>query len=402
MRNKGFAVLSAVLCLFLLCSCGQQNANAPQEAAAEPAPSVTEEAGVNNSSLLSLISSVDDDEPEGQITGTVVSQYKNAIAVNVGRSTFVFMLTLIPETQVSPGDIVTVHYIGDTALSPGAISVVKNGSSTPISAVSGVVTKFKDWTMHIQTITGSIFGFALTEDTLYEGSSWDEPKIGDAVMVNYTGELIDCPIANGVTLLSLADEGPLANRTIKGKVTALSADSITILASDGNSYTFKRNADTEVSGNYALTVGATVRITFDGYAARSPLAKHISVIAPLPTPTPRPTPAPTPSPTPKPTPTPTCKPTATPGKTTTPITPTPLPTITTSPVTPTPLPTITTSPVTPVPTITAVPSITPSESPSPSPSESPSPSPSESPSPSPSEEPSPSPTQIPSDGNTGS
>lgn len=385
MRKKALSVLSAALCLFFLCACAQQN-TAPLD---EPVPNASPEASPDvpdNSSLLALLGDEQEEKPEGQITGTVISQYKNSIAMNVGRTTFVFMTTLIPDVKVEPGDIITVHYVGDTALSPEAISVTKNDSSVFSPVASGVVTKNRDWYLYIQTITGGIFGFSLTEDTVYLNMT-EDPKIGDTVMIDYDGELIDLPIAMNVTLLSPADEGPLANRTIKGKVVSLGQDSIGISAADGNTYTFKRNADTEISGKCTLSVGATVRITFDGYAAKSPLAKTINVLAPLPTPTPKPTPTPTPSPTPKVTPTPTCKPTAT---------PTALPTAAVVTATPTTVPTAA------VVTITPWPTPTPWATPTPWITATPTPSPSASPTASPTASPSPSPTEAPSDGRVGS
>lgn len=361
MQKKSLSVLLVLLLLMNICACAQTPGAAPEQtpSSENAAPLDTP---VLNDSIISLLSSSVPDDPRGQITGTVISLQKNGLVVNVGRTTFVFQLTLIPETEneVKPGDIVTVHYVGDTALSPEATSVTVNGSSSFASAVSGVILKISGWYMNIQTITGNIYGFSLTEDTAYKGFGGEDAKVGDTVMINFSGELVDLPIAVDVTLLSLADEGPLSNRTIKGKVTALSADSVTILAADGNTFTFRRNDSTVISGDYALGVGATVRVTFDGYAAKSPLAKRISVLLPVPTPTPKPTPIPTPTKSPKPSPSPTCSPTKSPS---------PSPTITTTPVTPTPTPVITTTPITPTP------------------------------SPSPSLSPSPSPTDIPSDGN---
>lgn len=353
MQKRSLSVLLAFLILLTVCACAQTPDAASADASA-PADAAPADTPVQNGSIMSLLSNSIPDDPRGQITGTVISLQKNGMVVNVGRTTFVFQLTLVPNTvnEVKPGDIVTVHYVGDTALSPEATSVTVNGSTSYASAVSGVIVKFSGWYMNIQTITGNIYGFSLTEDTVYQGFN-DDPKVGDTVMISYSGDLVDLPIAVDVTLLSLADEGPLANRTIKGKVTALTNEYITILAADGNTFTFRRSGATVVSGDYALSVGATVRITFDGYAAKSPLAKRISVLLPVPTPTPKPTPIPTPTKTPKASPTPTCPPTKSPTPvpsiTTTPITPTPLPTITTTPITPTPLPTITTTPITPTP-----------------------------------------------------
>lgn len=347
MQRRKFSLIFIFALLLMFAAC-TQNSAVQTTPNATPAETFPVDTPVQNDSILSLLSSEIAEDPRGQITGTVISLQKNGLVVNVGRTTFVFQLTLIPEIvdQIKPGDIVTVHYVGDTALSPEATAVIVNGSSSYTTAISGVILKNHGWYMNIQTITGNIYGFSLTEDTVYQGFNSAKAKIGDTVMVTYNGELVDLPIALDVSLLSPADEGPLSNRTIKGKVTALSADSITILAADGNSFTFRINDNTEKSGDYELTVGATVRITFDGYAAKSPLAKHISVLLPVPTPTPRPTPTPSPTKSPKATATPKCSPskspTPSPSRT---VTPSPTPVITTTPVTPSPTPTPTPTPI---------------------------------------------------------
>lgn len=364
-----------LLCILMLCGCAADAADAVQDAAAADnaappeaaqaetlAQDASEEA--ENSSLNALLGGEAEPIPQGQLTGTVLYQDANTLAVNVGRTTFVFLTTLAAPDDYSPGDIVTVHYVGDSSLMPEALYIIRNGSAGAPNTAYGVVTKNEGWQLLVQSATGSVYGFSLTEDTIYNDTSKSTLKAGDVVMVNFEGSLVDLPITRAVSLLSPAAEGPMINRTLRGKVTALSDTAITITADDGNSYTFKRSASTQVVGSYALAVGATVRVTFDGYAALSPYAKSIDVLRPVPTPTPKATPLPTaklvtPSPakstkataTPKPSATATTAPTLTtpPGSSSTP-TPVPTPTPSGSVVTPTPTPSGSVVTPTPVPT----------------------------------------------------
>ncbi|MDO5112488.1 MAG: hypothetical protein Q4E65_09295, partial [Clostridia bacterium] len=292
MRKRLIAVFAVLLaCLLLLGACAQEP-ETPAQTPAEDTAALAAAPAAENAEPLPPTPTPTDKLPEGYITGTVVCLYKNAIVVNVSNTTFVFMLTLHPDVDAQPGDIVTVHYVGDTALSPEAVSVIKQSAKPPVPAVSGIVTKHdrENYNLFLQTVTGNRYIFALTEDTYYDG---DEeaggPNEGDTVKLTYTGDLLDIPIVTDIQTLSIADEGPLANRTIRGEVTAYNASSITILAPDGYSYTFPITDRTIIEGRYELTVGSTVRITFDGYAARHPNAKIIDVLAPKYVPTARPT-----------------------------------------------------------------------------------------------------------------
>ncbi|MDD4076341.1 MAG: hypothetical protein PHC80_09600, partial [Eubacteriales bacterium] len=308
MRKRVVTVLAALLaCLLLLAACTQEpeaTAEAPAEDAAQiPAATVENTAAAPTPEPTAPL-------PEGYVTGTVAALYKNAIVVNVSNTTFVFMLTLHPNVDAQPGDVVTVHYVGDTALSPEAVSVIKQSSKPPIPAVSGIVTRhdLDNFDLYVQTVTGNRYIFALTEDTYYDGDKdAGGPYEGDTVKLTYVGDLLDIPIVTDIQTLSLADEGPLTNRTIRGVVTAYNTSSLTILAPDGYNYTFPITNRTVIDGKYDLTVDSTVRVTFDGYAARSPNAKIIDVLAPKYVPTAKPsttTPMPTifavacPSPTP--------------------------------------------------------------------------------------------------------
>lgn len=234
----------------------------------------------------------------GEVGGMLVELNDNDIVVNLeDGSTLVFLLTYMDNVEATPGDQVNVAYAGSLTESPEALSVTVIKAATAPLTVSGTVTAFDEHGVFVQTATGNVFGF-ITDDAKFTGAS-QSLKIGNTVTVTYEGDLTNLPKAKQIETETVAadpasEDEHLKNKTLKGTISKLSTKNFTLRASNGNSYVFKKSGDTAISGKYELQKGASVKVTYDGYASQNPLAKAIKVLAP-PDPTP-PKPTPTTAP----------------------------------------------------------------------------------------------------------
>ena len=241
----------------------------------------------------------------GSAEGTVLAIAPNDITINMKNgNTINFMMNYISETEAVVGDEVKVEYSGDILNRPEAVTVTVTEKS-PAQTLSGTVFLHDQSSVYVEISSQQVFGFVLNKDTVINGAA-DYVVTGDAVMLTYDGDLYDTPTAVQITITDAvknrseqaqptkATAKPAAdatNKTLDGVVKSVSATKLTMLTSRSKSYSFKINGDTRVTGNYALAAGARVTVYYDGYAAKSPLAKAIYVYAPAdpnPTATPKP------------------------------------------------------------------------------------------------------------------
>lgn len=233
----------------------------------------------------------------GTVEGTVVSVQDNSIIINMANgNTFTFTMTYIDTTEATAGDKVKISYSGNVLENPEAVSItVTDKAEATALSVSGYITEFDDTNMFIKTKSGNVYGFALDAATEFTGKA-NAAKVGNEVSVTYTGDIVASPSASVVDTLKAGSreiEDSLKNKTLNGVVTKLKSDSFTMHAENGHDYTFKKSSSSKITGSYKLSKGASVKVTYDGYASKSPLAKVINVYAPAdPTPS-KPTPTPT-------------------------------------------------------------------------------------------------------------
>ena len=229
---------------------------------------------------------------DGEIEGKLLEVNDNDIIVSLDNgSTLVFLLTHIENVQVKTGDTVKVGYSGSLSDSPEALSVTVLSSAPAELVLNGTISQFDSGFVYVKTETANVYGFALSEATKYMGAS-KTLKEGNIVSVGYTGDLSNMPVANEINTVTVAKDAPdpLVNKSIKGTVKTLKSKSITVMTDNGHDYTFQRTADSKVNGDYELKTASHVKVTYDGYASKSPVAKVITVLAP-PDPTPpKPTP----------------------------------------------------------------------------------------------------------------
>ena len=230
-----------------------------------------------------------------EMSGTVVEVAENQIVVSDTKgNTIVFTMTYIQDTEAKAGDEVTISYIGDVLDCPEAVSI-QITKDVNIPMITGTVIRIFADEIFVEVQSTQVFGFYSHKDSFtLEGVT--ELAVGDYGNVYYTGSLLDGPTAYKFEVLtptkdrsetdSNTPDASLENKHLTGVVTSLSSSSISILTSKNRTWTFKRSSASSISGKYNLEVGASVRITYDGYASNHPLAKAIKVTA-APDPTPK-------------------------------------------------------------------------------------------------------------------
>lgn len=238
----------------------------------------------------------------GEVSGVVQGVSVNSITITAADTgnTFVFYLTYIDNVDAKSGDVATIAYAGDVVAGAEAITITVTSSAPEAKNVSGAVTQFDKNSVYVKTSSGNVFGFKLDSGTKYTGVA-KSLTVGNAVTVTYSGELTNIPAALTIDTITVASGGSSGGgstpdvKTLTGYVTKLASKSITILADNGYTYTFKRNSSTTVSGRYTLALTCTVEVSYKGVASKSPAAIDITVKAPAdPTPAkPTPTPVPT-------------------------------------------------------------------------------------------------------------
>lgn len=221
---------------------------------------------------------------DGTVAGTVIHVEDNDIVVNMDNgNTVMFMLNYLHVTDAAVGDKVSVDYSGDVLDAPEAVTITITEKAQPDQQLSGTVMAFDDTRVFVTISSKNVFGFTLDKDTTITGASKTLAS-GDEVTVTYTGALDSVPYAKDVNITKVAktaaNDAKLQNKTLDGSVRSLSSSKITIHTNSGKNYTFKIDGTTQVTGDYSLETGCRVRVTYDGYAAKSPLAKIIKVLSP--------------------------------------------------------------------------------------------------------------------------
>lgn len=238
-------------------------------------------------------------EASGSVQGSILSLDENDVVLNLENgSSIVFLLNHVHTLGAKEGDVVELSYTGSLAGHPEALSVEVLHSEEAELVLMGTVFSCTAHDVHVQTATGNVYGFTLDKSTVYIGKA-KSLKVGNEVSVHYAGDLDNLPRAIAVETEKKAAEDTenLSNKKLKGLVHSLATKSFVLKTDAGKKYTFPKDADTKITGDYSLAKGAQVQVTYDGYASESPRAKEILVIAPA-DPTP-PSPAPLPTAVPK-------------------------------------------------------------------------------------------------------
>lgn len=240
----------------------------------------------------------------GAVTGTILEVNDNDFVANLDSgSTVTFLRTVLDYLDATPGDSVLIAYAGDITEAPLALSVIVMEQKEPEAlTMTGVVFQSDATSVYITNDNSCVYGFVLTENTVYTGVAVSAIP-GNSVIITYEGDLTNLPKALKVNTISgtskpVATPDPepedIRDKDLRGEVINLSSKRVTICATNGHTYTFKKDKTTDVGGKYTLTNGCTIKVVYDGYASQSPLAKRITVLAPAdPTPV-RPTPTPKP------------------------------------------------------------------------------------------------------------
>lgn len=221
---------------------------------------------------------------DGTVAGTVIHVEENDIIINMDNgNTVMFMLNYLHVTDAAVGDKVSIDYSGDVLDAPEAVTITVTERAQPDQQLSGTVMAFDDTRVFVTISSSNVFGFTLDKDTTITGAAKTLAN-GDVVIVTYTGALDSIPYAKDVNITTVAKtaakDAKLQNKTLDGYVRSLSSTKITIHTNSGKNYSFKMDGTTQVTGDYSLETGCKVRVTYDGYAAKSPLAKIVKVLSP--------------------------------------------------------------------------------------------------------------------------
>ena len=222
----------------------------------------------------------------GTVTGTVLHVEENDIVINMDNgNTVMFMLNYLHVTDAAVGDTVSIDYSGDVLDAPEAINIVVTKKAVEAQTLSGTIMSFDDKRVFVTISSGNVFGFTFDKSTVITGKATALAE-GDGATVTYTGQLDSIPHASAIEITSVAKtpkkaDEKLKNKTLDGYVTALSSSRITIHTNSGKNYSFQITAATQITGSYSLEVGSKVRVTYDGYASKTPAAKIIKVLSPV-------------------------------------------------------------------------------------------------------------------------
>ncbi|MEG1525314.1 MAG: hypothetical protein RRZ24_09990 [Clostridia bacterium] len=217
----------------------------------------------------------------GTVTGIVASVDGNQIVINLANgNTLVFLMSYLQATQAVLGDEVKIGYSGDVTNHPEAMTIEVTKPAP--TAIGGAIAQFDSTSVYVTISTGNVFGFVLDAKTKITGAD-NKLKNGDVVMVYYQGTLANLPKATEINIVTVAkDEKKIPmDKTLDGWVTKLGTKSFTIQCNNGKTWTFQKNATSKITGDYPFENACKVVVTYDGYASNSPVAKVITVIAPL-------------------------------------------------------------------------------------------------------------------------
>ncbi len=226
-----------------------------------------------------------EEKPVSVVIGTVIKIGDGKLTIKMSNgNSLTFGLTQAGQVQAAPGDVVRITYYGDVLDSPAAETVEVTQKSS--QSVSGTIVQYTASNLYLRRSDGNIFGFTITNDTVVTGAA-STLSVNAVVTVYYTGVLSGSPVAVSVQIEKNGHVEPeptidpsLINKKLNGTVYQLSRKKLSIETNSGHRYSFVRTEDTEYSGSYPLELGCTVRVTYDGYASKTPDAKVIKVTAP--------------------------------------------------------------------------------------------------------------------------
>ena len=221
-----------------------------------------------------------------EVEGTVLSVGENDIMIKMENgNVFNFIMDNISDTIAQVGDEVIIAYEGDILKYPQATSITVT-KVYPVSTVSGKVLQHDATTLFIEISSTEALGFWITKDTVITGLS-DLIMAGDTVTVTYEGDLLEGATAKQVEITAMEntkrandikEPENTENKTLNGEVVQLTSKMIKIKTSSSHSYSFKITKSTRINKKKGkLEVGCRVRVTYDGYASKSPNAKEIKV-----------------------------------------------------------------------------------------------------------------------------
>ena len=227
-----------------------------------------------------------------KVTGKVADIQANTILVQLDNSnTLQFMLSNIKTPEAKVGDEVEISYSGNPLDAPEAISITVIASAPAAPTISGTVFRYTKQSVFVQIADSNLFGFVIDANTAFKGQS-QTLKTGNQVTVIYSGELSNAPVATIIDTTTVSSEpestaepSDPVNKSLRGTVTDLTSKRVSVRTDTGHDYTFRRDGSTVMTGNYALQYGSYIRVHYDGYASKGPLAKRIDVLSP-PDPTP--------------------------------------------------------------------------------------------------------------------
>lgn len=226
---------------------------------------------------------------DGTAAGTVVLVDDNDIVINMENgNSIMFMLNYLHTTDAAAGDKVSIEYSGDVLDAPEAVTITITEKALQNQTLSGTVMAYDEARVFITISSKNVFGFTIDKNTTVTGKA-KALAVDDEVVVTYTGALDAVPYAVDINVTTVAKtsekDAKLKNKTLDGYVTALSGTKLTLHTNSGKHYSFKITSATQITGSYDLDVGCKVRVTYDGYASKTPDAKIIKVLS-VPDPTP--------------------------------------------------------------------------------------------------------------------
>ncbi len=233
-----------------------------------------------------------------EVAGTVLSVSSNDIMIKMENgNVFNFIMDNITDTIAQVGDEVVIEYEGDILNYPQATSITVT-KVYPVTTISGKVLQHDATTIFIEISSTEALGFWLTKDTVITGLS-DLVMVGDTVTITYDGDILEGATAKQIEITAMEntkrandikEPENTENKTLSGEVVQLTSKMIKIKTSSKHSYSFKITKSTSINKKKGkLEVGCRVRVTYDGYASKSPNAKEIKVTKKYePTPTKKP------------------------------------------------------------------------------------------------------------------
>jgi len=222
----------------------------------------------------------------GEFTGTVLDVTDLTMSV-INEFGTILTFAVDPGVEMPMvGSSVKVYYMGDLVTQPSVIAIDVLAEAV-IRTDVGTVTEIGSSDFTIQMMNHANVAYGMVTSTTVTGKS-TQLEVGQQVNVNY----VDTPygaIALNIGVYEEAEEvtagdvatavavSQLINKKLTGTVKKVTGSKITIRTKKGKNWTFTLSGATSVTGKYTLKAGATVTVTYDGYASDHPVAKVIHV-----------------------------------------------------------------------------------------------------------------------------